>query len=150
MPWSRLKLSVEFYSTDAEEWWNTAPARALRTPSVLKKKADEEAATAAALSSARGEAGAIDEASLLAPAKKKKATTTSTKVSLKNIVNDVREMKLIEAGYEEIKPPDLSHVITTTRLEGIDGARIYRNTGTPFPHPEGLGPILVEDGEWGI
>ena len=132
MPWSRLKLSVELYSTDAEEWWNSAPTRTLRTPSATsKKKTIEE--------------GETDTAKAVLPAKTK---ATSTKVSIKNIISDVKEMKLMKAGYEEVKKPDLSHVVTTTRLEGIDGARLYRNEGTTPPCPEGLGPILVEDGEW--
>lgn len=143
MPWSRLKLSVELYSADAEEWWNEAPVRALRTNYSSKKKVVEEVVEEGKEEGLGEDNTATDVLPL-----KKKATTT--KVSIKNIINDVKEMKLIKAGYEQVKRPDLTHVVTTTRYEGIDGARLYRNEGTTPPCPEGLGPILVEDGEWNL
>lgn len=123
-----MKLSVELYSTDAEEWWNTAPSRALRPDAPLPKLKAGSATTTTTSSTKEKASGA-------------------KKVSLVNIANDAKEMKLLEAGYKEIMKPDISHVTTSTRLEGVDGARLYRNDGITPPCPDGIGPILVEDGE---
>lgn len=140
MPWARLKLCVELYSTDAEEWWNTCPPRTLRPPS-----GPSAAAKAKIIPQPEHVPGENNDS------QKNASSSTLTKprakkVSVADIANNVKEMKLIEAGYEEVKKPDLSHVVATTRFEGVDGARIFRNRGDLPPYPEGIGPILVEDG----
>lgn len=121
-----MKLSVEFYSADAEEWWRIAPPRALR-PDAPQSKIKSD--TAPGSSTTKEKSGG------------------AKKVSLVNIANDAKEMKLLEAGFKQIMKPDVSQVATSTRLEGVDGARLYRNAGTNPPCPDGIGPILVEDGE---
>jgi hypothetical protein len=124
MPFSRLVLSLQFFSTDAQDWWNVSSPKALRP--------------------IPGKAPAIKAISSEGD---KPKTVRKSKPSIKDIADSHKEKQLLDAGYARVEKPDLSGVKTVLRVEGVDGARLARNQGLDAAELPGIGPIEVDDGE---
>lgn len=112
IPFSRLALSVQLYSQDAQEWW-----------------------------AASGEE--VEKTSL------KGASKAMARTSVKAIAEQVHLLK-IQQAYGPITRPDLGGVQKMFRPEGVDGMRLFRETGEEaVAGPAiGAGKIEVDDGKW--